>query len=142
MTEIIRVLIADDKELMRRGLGVLLGRTPDILCVGEASDGQQAIELGECLQPDVILMDINMPRLDGLQATAQITASHTNIRVLIVAMSHSDHLIRRAIECGVRGYVIKTDMYAELVPAIRAVHAGEMYFSSGIKLPPDVDKST
>jgi DNA-binding NarL/FixJ family response regulator len=133
MTERIRVVIADDKELMRKGLAVLLDRASDMECVGQASDGQQAVELADRLRPDIISMDINMPRLNGLQATAQICARHTNARVLIVAMSYDEDLVRRAIEYGARGYIAKADLHSELLPAIRAVHAGETYFSTAIK---------
>jgi DNA-binding NarL/FixJ family response regulator len=142
MIERIRVLIADDKELMRNGLAVLLDRASDMECIGQASDGRQAVELANCLRPDIISMDINMPRLDGLQATAQICACHANARVLIVAMSYDAGLVRRAIEYGARGYVAKADIHAELLPAIRAVHAGKTYFSTQIKPLLDGKQST
>ncbi len=133
MNERIRVLIVDDKGLVRKGLEALLDRASDMECVGQASNGQEAVELADRVRPDVISMDINMPRLDGLQATAQICARHANVRVLMVAMSYDEDLVRRAIQSGARGYVAKADIHAELMLAIRAVHAGETYFSAEIK---------
>ena len=128
----IRVLIADDRQLLRSGLRALFCRTTDIACVGEASDGREAVELASRLTPDIVTMDFDMPRLDGLQATGQICAQQPNVRILIVAMSYDEGLVRRALECGARGYVTKLDMYDELVPAIRAVHSGQSYFSTRI----------
>ena len=128
----IRVLIVDDHQLVRQGFRLLLERAKDMQVVGEARDGQEGVEMVETLNPDVVLMDVQMPRLNGLDATARIHARHDNIPVLIVAMSSEEAQVRQAVRNGAKGYVRKNDDYAELVTAIQALHAGESYFSPAI----------
>ncbi|MBI4790014.1 MAG: response regulator transcription factor [Chloroflexi bacterium] len=129
----IRVLMVDDRRLVRQGLQALMRRTADLECIGEAVDGREAVELANRLKPDVILMDYDMPKMDGLQATAQICARQPEARVLIVASAYDRDLVRQALQNGAKGYVAKPDMYTELGPAIRAVYAGEPYYSAMIK---------
>ncbi len=130
----IRVLITDDDHLMRQSLRLFLRRAPDVEIVGEARDGQEAIELAQQLVPDVITMDIKMPRLDGLQATQRISATPTASKILMVAMSWDNDLVQRAVNYGAKGYLAKTESFDELLPAIRALQAGQTYFSKTISL--------
>ncbi len=128
----IRVLIADDDKLLRQGLRLVLERDRGLEVVGEAADGQAAIELAQQLCPDIVLMDLKMPRLGGMQAAARICSRGEMPRVIIVAMSYDDQLVHQAIRNGASGYVAKSDMFKELVPAIRSVHGGESYYSARI----------
>lgn len=128
----IHVLIVDDNELARESIKELLRRTPDIELAGEASDGQEAIELASRLEPDVICMDISMPCMDGLSATTAILARRLRSRVLMVAMSYGEELVQRAVACGAKGFVSKTDMFAEIAEAVREVNAGKTYFSKRV----------
>ncbi len=128
----IRVLIADDQKLMREGLTVLLDHAPGISLVGQARDGKEAVELAQQLLPDVVLMDVKMPRLDGLKATQAIAEQLPATKILMVTQSLDEMLIRTAIEQGASGYVSKTDTFDELVPAILALQSNQFYFSKSI----------
>ena len=128
----IRVLIVDYQELARRSIQALPRRSPDMESIGEARDGREAVELAERLEPDVICMDIKMPHLDGLGATSQILAHQSNARVLIVAMSYDERIISQTMKNGAKGYVAKSDMFDELVGAIRQVQSGKPYLSAQI----------
>ncbi len=119
----IRVLIADDQRLVREEQHLLLQRATDIEVIGEARDGQEAVVLAGELSPDVITMDIKMPRLDGLAATREIVKQR-QLPILIVAGSWSRELLDTALRNGSKGYVAKPDAYTELVPGVRALHAG------------------
>ncbi len=127
----IRVLIVDDQKLVREEQLLLLQRAKDIEVVGEARDGQEAVLLAGQLSPDVITMDIKMPRLDGLQATREIVKQKP-LPILIVAGSWSRELLDTALRYGSKGYVAKPDAWTELVPGVRALHAGGTYFSQTI----------
>lgn len=129
----IRVLLADDQKLVREGWCVLLDRSSDITIVGQARDGQEAVELAQELHPDVILMDVNMPRLDGLHATQQILERSASTKILMVTQSLEETVIRTALQEGAWGYLCKNDMFAELLPAVLALHAGQSYFSKTIR---------
>ncbi|MCL5950336.1 MAG: response regulator transcription factor [Chloroflexi bacterium] len=128
----IRVLIADDHQLMRQGLRALLEKANDIEVVGEARDGQEAIEQVERVSPDVILMDIAMPILDGLRATERINAHQNNARVLILSMYSDETLVRQALKNGAKGYLIKNGSREQLISAIRQVHGGGSFYSPGV----------
>jgi CheY-like chemotaxis protein len=130
--EMIRVLVVDDHKLVRQGLCVLLMKAQDIKTVGEARDGQEAIDLAQHLQPDVILMDIEMPRMDGLRATCQLTASGSACKVLILSMRLDEEAARQAAACGARGYLVKDTGRQELIAAIRAVFEGKRVASPGV----------
>ncbi len=134
----IRVLIADDQTLVRQGLRALLSRTDDIQIVGEAHDGQQAVDMSRDLAPDVILMDVRMPRLNGIDATQQILALPKPPRVLMVAMQSDANTVRQAVQNGAKGFVTKTEMFTELPAAIRALSKDECYYGASIAslLPP------
>jgi two-component system, NarL family, response regulator NreC len=127
MTQIIRVLLADDHAVLRAGLRALLSAEPDLEVVGEAGDGEEAVALTERLKPDVVVMDITMPRMDGLQATRRITERLPDTRVLVLTMHAEDQYLFRVIEAGGSGYVLKRSADTELMNAIRAVQRGEAY---------------
>ncbi len=128
----IRVLIADDHQLMRQGLRALLEKATDIEVVGDARDGQEAIEMAEKLSPDVLLMDIAMPILDGLRATERISTRQKNAKVLILSMYSDETLVRQALKNGAKGYLIKNGSREQLISAIRLVSQGKTYFSPGV----------
>jgi len=121
----IRVFIVDDHAIVRKGLHALLTEIDDIEVVGEASDGEQAVRLTETAQPDVILMDIVMPNMDGIEATQLITARQPEARVLALTSFAADDKVFPAIKAGALGYLLKDSDPEELVQAIRQVHRGE-----------------
>ncbi len=125
----IRVLIADDHQLMREGLKALLARVNDIQVVAEAGDGLEAVDTALRMEPDVVLMDIAMPDVDGLKATEKIVELDKNIRVLLVSAHVEESMLKLAVKSGARGYLVKSADPTELPLAIRAVYGGEMYFS-------------
>jgi DNA-binding NarL/FixJ family response regulator len=128
----IRVLIADDHPLFRDGLHGLLDSVAETEVVGEAENGEQAVTLAESLQPDVILMDIKMPGINGLQAMREILNTSPHIRILIVSMLEDDDSVFAAMRAGARGYVPKGANQAEMLRAIRAVANGEAIFGPSI----------
>lgn len=132
MTSKIRTLIADDHTLLRNGICALLEDEPDIVIVGEASDGREAVRLAGQLKPNVVLMDIAMPLLNGLEATRQIKHEHPQIHVLVLTMYDNEEYFREMLEVGASGYIIKRAAASELVSAIRAVHSGEAVLSPAI----------
>ena len=132
MTSKIRVLIADDHTLLRNGICALLEDEPDITIVGEASDGREAVRLAAQLKPDVVLMDIAMPLLNGLEATRQIKHEHPEIHILVLTMYDNEEYFREMMEVGASGYIIKRAAASELVAAIRAVYNGEAVLSPTI----------
>lgn len=131
-SEKIRILIADDHPLYRDGLHGLLDSVSDTKVVGEAASGEEAIALAEELQPDVILMDIKMPGINGLQAMREILHTSPHIHILIVSMLEDDDSIFTAMRAGARGYVPKGANQTEMLRAIRAVANGEAIFGPGI----------
>ena len=130
--ETIRVLIADDHTLFRDGLRALLASAPDTEFVGEAATGDEAIASAARLQPDVILMDIQMPGLHGIEATRQIAQASPHIGVLMVTMFEDDLSVFNAMRAGARGYLLKGAKHDEMLRAIRAVAGGEAIFSPAI----------
>ena len=128
----LRILLADDHPLFRFGLGALLAATPDMQVVGEATTGEDAARLAGELQPDVVLMDIQMPGLGGIAATRQILLASPHIRVLMVTMFADDASVFATMRAGARGYVLKDAEKGEIVRAIRAVAQGEAIFSPAI----------
>ena len=121
----IRVVIADDHPVVREGLAAMLEREPDLEVVGEARDGQEAIEQVAALRPDVVLMDLQMPRVDGVEAIRQIRERHGGVHVLVLTTYGDDESIFRGIEAGARGYLLKDAPRDELFRAVRAVARGE-----------------
>jgi len=130
----IRVLIAEDHSMVRAGLRALLERASDINVIGEASHGQEAVELAAQLKPDVLVLDIMMPRLNGIQAAEQIRALKLPVNILFVSMYSDAGLVRQALQSGARGYVLKTSAGDELLRAIRAVARNETFLSADISL--------
>ena len=128
----IRILIADDHPLFRDGLHGLLDSVPDTEVVGEATDGKEAVELAGSLQPDVILMDLKMPGLNGLEAMREILHTSPHIHILVVSMLEDDDSVFAAMRAGARGYLPKGANQKEMLAAIRAVANGEAIFGPSI----------
>lgn len=127
---VIRVLLADDHELVRDGLRLLMERAGDLIVVGEAGNGREAVWLAKELKPDVSVIDIAMPELNGIEATRQILEVAPESQVLILSMHTNPEYVFRAFAGGALGYVIKASGSGELVAAVRAVHAGRRFLSS------------
>lgn len=130
--EPIRLLIVDDHDLFREGLRALISTTEDIEIVGEAASGEEAIASAEELQPDVVLMDINMPGVDGIKSTRQILHANPTTGIIMVTMLRDDASVFSAMRAGARGYVLKGSKYQELLQAIRAVASGQALFGPSI----------
>ncbi len=128
----LRVLIADDHPLFRKGMRALLVAAQDIEVVGEATTGQEVIELADTLQPDVILMDLQMPGINGIEATRQILHTSPHIRILVITLFEDDASVFSALRAGARGYVLKDAKEEEILRAIRSVGSGEAIFSPAI----------
>ena len=129
----IRILLADDHAVLRSGLRALLERHEDISVVGEATDGRELVQMAVKLEPDVVITDIGMPNLNGTEATAQITAKHPNVKVIMLSMHSDESYVLRALKAGARGYLLKeSSSEADLITALRAVHSGKAYFSPAI----------
>lgn len=126
------VLLVEDHEVVRQGIRALLDAEDDMVVVGEAEDGRRAVDMALTLGPDVVLMDIAMPRLNGLDATRQILAAAPGTRVLILSAHSDDDYVERALELGAVGYVLKQSSLADLAQAIRASRIGEIYVSPSI----------
>jgi len=128
----IRVVVADDQGMVRTGFSILLNAQPDIEVVGEAVNGQEAITRVAELRPDVILMDVRMPVLDGLQATRQITATDDAPRVLVLTTFDLDDYVYEALRAGASGFLLKDASAGELAEAVRVVAAGDALLSPGV----------
>ncbi len=121
----IKVLIADDHAVVREGTRRILEHEPDLVVVGEAGDGEEAVRLAGCERPDVAIVDIAMPKLDGIEATRRIKAVSPDVAVLILTAYDDDQFIFSLLEAGAAGFLLKSIRGRELVDAVRAVHAGE-----------------
>jgi DNA-binding NarL/FixJ family response regulator len=130
--ESIRVLIADDHPFFRDGLKVLLDATPDTVLVGEATTGDEAVALASEIEPDVILMDLKMPGMNGIEATRRVTAALPHVGILVVTMFEDDDSVFAAMRAGARGYLLKGAGRDEMLAAIRAVARGEAIFGPAI----------
>ena len=128
----IRILIADDQELVRTGFRVVLDAEPDLEVVGEAADGQTALEASQALEPDVVLMDIRMPNLDGIEATRRLAAGDRSPRVLILTTFDLDDYVYEALRAGASGFLLKDVRASDLCQAVRTVAAGEALLSPTI----------
>ncbi|EDM75215.1 two component transcriptional regulator, LuxR family protein [Plesiocystis pacifica SIR-1] len=129
MTQTVRVLLVEDHTIVREGLKALLTATEDLEVVGEVADGRAAVEAAERLAPDVVVMDINMPKLDGVGATREIREKVNAPRVLILSMYDGEEYVRPAIRAGASGYLLKGSGLSDLVTAIREVAGGNAFFS-------------
>ena len=132
MNEPIRVLIADDHTLFRDGLRAMLGSIPATTVIGEASTGREAIDQAEILQPDVVLMDIQMPGINGIEATQQIVQTSPHIGVIVVTMFEDDDSVFSAMRAGARGYVLKGADQEEMLQSIQAVAQGQALFGAAV----------
>lgn len=121
----IRVVLADDHQVVREGTRRMLERESDMAVVGEAEDGTEAVRLVDELHPDVVVMDVRMPGLNGIEATKQIKSAHPQVRVLVFTAHDDDRYVFPLLDAGASGYVLKTTRRRELVQAIRDVHRGE-----------------
>ena len=125
----VSLLLADDHQLMRQGLSALLSRQPEIQIIADASDGRTAVALVKQHSPDIVLMDITMPDLNGIEATRQIVAAEPATQVVILSMHTDEGYVLRALKAGARAYILKNSAEADLIRAIRAVAEGKSFFS-------------
>lgn len=132
MTAPIRILLVDDQQLIRLGFGLVLGAEEDLDVVGEASNGAEAITLAASLRPDVILMDVRMPGLDGIEATRRIVEAQPSSRIIILTTFDLDEYAFGALRAGASGFLLKDALPNELTAAIRAVHAGDAAVSTRV----------
>ena len=132
MTEWVKLLVVDDHTLFREGVVALLNSVPEIEVVGMAEDGQQAVEMAAKVQPDVILMDIQMPKINGIAATRQIINDHPDMGVIVLTMFEDDDSVFAAMRAGARGYILKGADQEDMLRAIRAVARGEALFGPSI----------
>jgi DNA-binding NarL/FixJ family response regulator len=128
----IQLLLVDDQGIIREGLRSLLEAKTDLQIVGEAENGQMAVELALSLKPDVVLMDVRMPIMDGVAATRALTEKAPDIKVLVLTTFDDDEYVTQAIRCGAKGYLLKDTPSTELADAIRAVHKGYTQFGPGL----------
>ncbi len=125
----LRILLADDHTVLRQGLRLLLERHPEFQVIGEAADGRQAIEMAEAEHPDVVVLDLGMPRLNGIEAARQITAKLPSTAIVILSMHTDESYLLQALKAGARAYLLKDSADADLIAAIRAVSQGKGFFS-------------
>jgi DNA-binding NarL/FixJ family response regulator len=128
----LRVLVADDHEVVRKGLRSILEEQPGWEVIGEASDGREAVDKVRSLKPDVSVVDVSMPVLNGLEATRQMLRNDPETKVLILTMHESDTLIREVLDAGARGYLLKTDASRDLVSAVDAICRNKRYFTARV----------
>lgn len=132
MDKKIRIMLADDHTILRDGIRALIEDEPDMVVVGEAEDGRTTVKLACELEPDVVIMDIAMPLLNGLEATRQIKRICPKVQILVLSMHDSEEYIRQVLAAGAMGYILKDAAARELLSAIRAVHRGEAVLSTAI----------
>ena len=128
----IRILLADDHAVVRQGFRMILSAHPDLEIVGEAGNGREAVELAAKLRPDVVVMDVAMPELNGIEATRRLTAENPHTRVVALSMHKDSVYVREILRAGARGYLLKDSVAADLVSAVRAIAAGEGYLSPAV----------
>ena len=128
----LRILIADDHELVRRGLCTLLQAHEGWEICGEATDGREAVEKAKQLNPDVVILDVGMPNLNGLEATRQLSKQNRGYKIIVLTITDTDQVIREALEAGARGFVLKSDAARDLVAAVEALQSNRMFFTSRV----------
>jgi len=128
----IRILLADDHAVVRRGFQMILAEQSDMEIVGEAGNGREALELAAKLKPDVVVMDVAMPELNGIEATRRMAENAPHARVLALSMHKDSVYVREILRAGARGYLLKDSVAADLVSAVRAIAAGEGYLSPAV----------
>ena len=132
MEQAIRILLADDHNVLREGMRLMLERQPGFVVAGEASDGRETLELVRDLHPDVVVMDIAMPNMNGIEATRRIVEQHPQTGVVILSMHYDESYVIRSLKAGARGYLLKDALKSELIGAIQAVAQGRSFFSPKI----------
>ena len=132
MTESVRILIADDHELIRKGLKTVLQSHPGWVVCGEAATGREAVERARELRPAIVIMDLTMPELNGLEATRQICHSLPDTQVLILTVHHSEQLVHEVLGAGARGYLLKSDAGDAVTDAVEALSRGKSYFTPNV----------
>jgi two-component system, NarL family, response regulator NreC len=128
----IRILLADDHAVVRQGFKMILGAQPDMEIVGEAANGREAVELAEQLKPDIVVMDVAMPELNGIEATRRLVGALPHARVIALSMHKDSVYVREILRAGARGYLLKDSGAEDLVRAIRAVAGGESWLSPAV----------
>ena len=128
----IRILLADDHNVMRKGLKLLLESQPEFTVVAEAADGRQAVEQADATSPDVAVLDIAMPNLNGIEAAQRIISQRPNISIIILSMHSDEGYVLRALKAGAKGYLLKDSAEGDLIEAIMTVHKGKTFFSREI----------
>ncbi|HUS08767.1 MAG TPA: response regulator transcription factor [Bryobacteraceae bacterium] len=128
----IRILLADDHAMVRQGFRLILSSQPDMQIIGEVGNGREALEAAEKLQPDVVVMDVAMPELNGIEATRRITAALPRTRILALSMHKDSVYVREILRAGARGYLLKDSIDSDLLTAVRAVAKGEGYLSPAV----------
>jgi DNA-binding NarL/FixJ family response regulator len=128
----VRILIADDHELFRRGLAAELTQVPGWVVAGEAANGRDAVELAAALKPDIVVLDLTMPELNGLEAARKIISVNPTVRVLILTAHESEQLVREVLSAGAQGYVLKSDAGRILIAALQALLDGRSFFTSNV----------
>ena len=129
MKQKLNVLLADDHKLLRAGLKLLLQRNPDLTVVGEAADGEQTLQLFQQLEPDLLLLDLSMPKMDGLDCLREIKSRWPGAKVIVLTMHEDENYIKQAMQAGAAAYVHKSAADTDLFKAIEAVQAGQLYLS-------------
>jgi len=127
-----KILVADDHGVLRAGLRALLNAEPDLSVVGEAASGEEALKIAKKVSPDIVLMDLNMPGMGGIEAARKMVKSHPETRVLILTVHEDNELLKEAIKAGASGYILKRAVEAELIYAIHAVMRGDLYIHSAM----------
>ena len=130
--ETIKVLLVDDHTIVRQGIRALLESVPDIQIIGEAEDGKAAVEMAEKLRPNIMLVDISLPMLNGLEVTRRVRKKVPECKVLVLTMHENEMYVSQILRTGASGYLVKKTAVSELIMAIRSVHQGKAYFSPSI----------
>jgi two-component system, NarL family, response regulator NreC len=128
----LRILLADDHAMVRKGFRLILEAQPDMEIAGEAGNGREAVELAEKLHPDIVVMDVAMPELNGIEATRRLASSSPHTRVLALSMHKDSVYVREILRAGARGYLLKDSIDTDLISAVRAVARGDGYISPGV----------
>lgn len=128
----IRIILADDHAVMRRGLRLILEQQEDFEVIGEAADGRAAVSLAEAAKPDIAVLDITMPNLNGIEAARQISAKQQGVSIIVLSMHADEAFVLRALKAGARGYLLKESAEGDLINAIRLVSEGKSFFSPAV----------
>ncbi len=128
----LKILLADDHTIVRQGLKLILSAHADLEVVGEAANGREAVDLADKLRPDIVLMDVQMPELNGIEATRKMVAANPRVRILVLSMHKESVYVREILKAGARGYILKDAIDTELLNAVRSVARGDGYISPAV----------